>query len=151
MAEIDFSDTSNDAITELSVSEAIRQKEGYVKVTGRLVGQSPIYNRISAINRKCSKCRYESRLDYSDKPKFKSAIMEFDSCFKCDEKNKFRSLRAEYEYVTTVDVELQDPDKFNEIERLNAHLFETDTENIILGETVTISGSLYVVRKYKNI
>lgn len=153
MAEIDFSNNNNNNETiELSVSEAIRKKEGHVKVTGRLVGQSPIYNRISAINRKCSNtnCGYESRLDYTNKPKFKSGIKEFDSCFKCDKENKFRSLRVEYEYVTTVDIELQDPDKFNEIERLNAHLFETDTENIILGETVTISGSLYVVRKNDN-
>lgn len=116
--------------SEISVSEAIRKKKGYVKVKGRLVGQSPVYNRISEINRKCSNCGYEARLDYTDKPRFRSGIKEFDFCFKCDKENKFRSLRAEYEYVTTVDIELQDPDKFNEIERLSAYLFEKDTENV---------------------
>ena len=64
--------------------------------------------------------------------------------------NAFPSIKSEYEYVTTVDVELQDPDKFNEIECLSVHLFEKDTENIVLGETVSITGSLYVVRKNDN-
>ena len=140
---------SNTNIVDLSVSEAIRRKQGQVKVTGRLIGQSPVYNRISAINRKCPRCGNENRLNYSDKPKFMSGIPEFDYCFNCEE-NKFRSLKSEYEYVTTVDIELQDPDKFNEIERLSGHLFEKDTENIVLGETVTISGSLHIVRKNDN-
>ena len=140
---------SSSKVVKLSVSEAIRKKHGQVKVTGRLIGQSPVYNRISAIRRKCTQCGYENNLNYSNKPRFKSNIPEFDYCFKCDE-DKYRSLKAEYEYVTTVDIELQDPDKFNEIERLNAHLFEKDTENIVLGETVTISGSVYIVRKNDN-
>lgn len=143
---MDFPNISNDDAVELSVSEAIRKKKGNVKVTGRLVGQSPIYNRISAINRKCSKCGYEKRLTYTDTPKFKSSIPEYDSCFKCNG-DGFPSLRSENEYMTTVDVELQDPDKFNEIECLSVHLFEKDTENIVLGETVTILGSLHVVRR----
>ena len=149
LANIDLSNNNTENIIELSVSEAIRKKEGYVEVTGRLIGQSPIYNRISAINQKC-KCGYERRLEYTDKPKFKSSIPEFASCFKCNNENEFPSLRSEYEYVTTVDIELQDPDKFNEIECLSVHLFEKDTENIVLGETVSITGFLHIVRRNDN-
>ena len=49
LADIDLSNNNTENIIELSVSEAIRKKKGYVKVNGRLVGQSPIYNRISAL------------------------------------------------------------------------------------------------------
>jgi DNA replicative helicase MCM subunit Mcm2 (Cdc46/Mcm family) len=149
LAERGLSNNNTENIVELSVSEAIRKKQGQVKVTGRLIGQSPVYNRISAIRQNCIQCGYESRSDYSDKPRFKSSVSEYNYCIKCGE-NKSRTLRAEYEYVTTVDIELQDPDKFNEIERLSTHLFEKDTENIILGETVSVTGSLYIVRKNDN-
>ena len=57
------------------------------------------------------------------------------------------ALKLAYEYVSTVDIELQDPDKFNEIERLSVRLFEKNTENACCGEIVTITGNLHVVQK----
>ena len=41
---------------KISVSEAIRRKEGYVIVKGQVIGCSEIYNMISEIKINCSNC-----------------------------------------------------------------------------------------------
>jgi DNA replicative helicase MCM subunit Mcm2 (Cdc46/Mcm family) len=60
------------------------------------------------------------------------------------------TLRAECEYTTTIDIELQDPDKFSEIERIKVRLFEDNTKDIFAGKPVTVTGNLYVVRENDN-
>jgi hypothetical protein len=56
------SDNNRDCkLKELSVSQTIREKQGYIKVTGQLIGQSLVYNMISAVNRDCYDCGYHDR------------------------------------------------------------------------------------------
>ena len=103
---------------------------------------------ISAVDIDCDNCGYHNRIDFSEKPIFQSPIRNLHKCPSCDAIDF--ALKLAYEYVSTVDIELQDPDKFNEIERLSVRLFEKNTENIIVGEIVTITGNLHVVRKNDN-
>jgi replicative DNA helicase Mcm len=136
-------------LKELSVSQAIREKQGYIKVTGQLIGQSLVYNMISAVNRDCYYCGYHNKVEYK-RPLFKSPIKERTKCPKCGGFDGSFTLKVGYEYFSTVDIELQDPDKFNEIERLSVRLFEKNTENIVLGEIVTITGNISIERKNDN-
>ena len=41
---------------------------------------------------------------------------------------------ADYEYLSTVDIELQDQEKFNDIDRLQVKLFEENTSDVVAGE-----------------
>jgi DNA replicative helicase MCM subunit Mcm2 (Cdc46/Mcm family) len=132
---------------ELSISQAIREKQGCISVKGQLIGQSSVYNMISAAVVDCDSCAYHRRVDCSEKPVFQSPVRNLHKCPDCGES---LAVKASCEYVSTVDIELQDPDKFNEIERLSVRLFEKNTENIIVGEIVTITGNLHVVRKNDN-
>jgi hypothetical protein len=102
---------------EISVSEAIRRKKGYVKFKGQLMGYSSIYDMIVKVKLKCSNdCGFDKTIDYTEKPRFRSPVKELGKCpvKSCAEEGL--TLKSECEYITTIDIELQDPDKFSEIE-----------------------------------
>src|SRR5207249_6291451 len=82
------------------------------------------------------------------RPIFQSPLRSLRKCPNCDAFDI--AINLAYEYISTVDIEVQDPDRFNEIERLPAKLFEKNTENINVGEIVIITGNLHVVRKNDN-
>ena len=51
-------------------------------------------------------------------------------------------MRITPEWISVIDVELQDHEKFNDIERLNVKLFEENTIDVGAGEVVAITGNL---------
>lgn len=53
-------------------------------------------------------------------------------------------LKVEYEYRNALIIELQDEDKFDDLERLQVILFDDDTKNVQAGELVTITGQIYI-------
>jgi MoxR-like ATPase len=55
-------------------------------------------------------------------------------------------LNVEYEYRNALIIELQDEDKFDDLERLQVILFDEDTKNVQAGELVTITGQIYIER-----
>ena len=57
---------------------------------------------------------------------------------------------ANMRYTTAMHIDLQDPDKFSEIERIKVRLFEDNTRDIFAGRLVTIIGNLHVVRENDN-
>jgi hypothetical protein len=134
---------------ELSISQALRIKKGHVKVKGQLIGQSTVYGMISAIgNITCWSCgTINSGKDYKKPVLSLKSELKNRKCINCEEPT---STEQALEYFATVDVELQDPDRFSEIERLSVHLFEKNTENIQVGEVVTIIGRIYMERKNDN-
>jgi DNA replicative helicase MCM subunit Mcm2 (Cdc46/Mcm family) len=139
------------AAEEISVAEAIRRKKGYVRVKGQLMGYSSIYDMIVKVKLVCSNnCGFDKTIDYIEKPRFRSPVKELSKCpmKSCAEQGP--TLKAECEYITTIDVELQDPDKFSEIERIKVRLFEDNTKDIFAGKLVTVTGNLYVVRENDN-
>jgi hypothetical protein len=60
------------------------------------------------------------------------------------------SLSAIPEYISVVDIELQDLETFSEIERLSVKVFEKNTYDVTAGEVVNITGHLHVIRKNDN-
>ena len=55
-------------------------------------------------------------------------------------------LKVEYEYRNALIIELQDEDKFDDLEKLQVILFDDDTKNVQAGELVTITGQIYIER-----
>ena len=135
---------------EISVSEALRRKEGYVKVKGQVIGCSEIYNMISEVTIACSNCGFSDKIDYSKKPVFRSPVKEMSKCPRKDCSVMGQTLVANMRYTTAMHIDLQDPDKFSEIERIKVRLFEDNTRDIFAGKLVTITGNLHVIRENDN-
>lgn len=53
-------------------------------------------------------------------------------------------LKRGYEYRNASIVEIQDSDRFEDLEKLQVILFDSDTDNIRAGETVTLTGQIYI-------
>jgi replicative DNA helicase Mcm len=135
---------NNNSPKELSVSQAKREKDGYVKVKGTIIGLTSVYNLIKSVTLTCDSCG----LAYAKKfpiPLFKLPFKE--KCPGCSESK----LTADPQYVSVVDIELQDIDIVNDIERLPVRVFEKDTYDIVGGETVRVIGDIHIIRKNDNI
>ncbi len=140
-----------DAPKEISISKAKREKSGHVKVRGTIIGLSPVYQLIKSVKTECQTCSWQNKTNYKI-PKFKVMVKESGNCPSCSKDDGFsNTVTANMEYVTTVDLELQDMDAPNEIERLPVKVFENDTHNIAAGEIVNIVGDLHIVRKNDSI
>jgi hypothetical protein len=132
---------------EISIAEAKRAKSGLVKIKGTIIGISPVYHMIKSISSTCEICGWFNKKDFKI-PRFKASFKEKDSCPPCfKDDNITDTVNVNCEYVTVADLEVQDVDGYNEIERLPVKLFEKDTYDIAAGETATICGKLHVVRK----
>ena len=91
---------------------------------------------ITAINLKCLNCGTVARRDYK-KPIY-APPTRVPECINCSED----SVGVEPEWISVVDVELQDNEKFNDIEYLHVKLFEDNTIDVRAGEIVAITGDL---------
>jgi replicative DNA helicase Mcm len=134
---------------DISITQAKGNKEGFVKVTGTIIGLSSVYNLIRSVHFGCSNCDWEIK-EVFELPKFK--VYEKNNCPICSkEKGLTNTVIDKPEYLSVVDLELQDIDGRNEIERLPVRVFEKDTYNIAAGEVVNVVGNLHVIRKNDNI
>ena len=99
----------------------------------------------------CSSCFVCGRVTRKEEfviPKFKSNIKGNDNCPGCyNDDGLANTVSSEFEYASVVDLEFQDTDGRNEIERLPVRVFEKDTYNIAAGEVVNVIGHLHVIRK----
>ncbi len=140
-----------DAPKEITISKAKREKSGHVKVRGTIIGLSPVYQMIKSVTMECQVCPWQNKTNYRI-PKFKAPVKESGNCHSCSKGDEFsNTVTTNVEYVATVDLELQDMDSLNEIERLPVKVFEKDTHNIAAGEVVNIVGDLHIVRKNDSI
>ena len=121
----------------LTVSEALRIRKGYYRVVGQIITVSSVYNMVIAINLECYHCGTEDRREYNKKPIYAPPTRGF-KCINCGE----GEMRITPEWISVIDVELQDHEKFNDIERLNVKLFEENTIDVRAGEIVAITGNL---------
>lgn len=150
-AENDDDNAQNQVIAEeISVSEALRRKEGYVKVKGQVIGCSEIYNMISEVTIACSNCGFSDKMDYSKKPVFRSPVKENTKCPRKDCSSMGQKLSANIRYTTAMHIDLQDPDKFSEIEKIRVRVFEDNTKDIIAGKLVITTGNIHVIRENDN-
>ena len=137
---------------ELSLALAKRSQSGHVKVKGTIIGLTPVYQMIKSLTLDCTDCGYNKLVDYPI-PIFKSPYKDASKCPICSKNAEHgfnNTVTVDYEYIPVIDLELQDLDTYNEIERLSVKIFGNETNDVIAGEKVTITGNLYVVRKNDN-
>ncbi len=132
---------------EITIFDAKRMQKGWVRIPGTIIGVSPIYNMVTNLQWRCLECNYVSgsAID-SGIPRYKDPTRNQSKCVNCGEK----SLSPEYEYVPTIDVELQDPDTTDDLTRMWVKLFNNDTNDIRINEVVTIKGKLHVISRNDN-
>jgi replicative DNA helicase Mcm len=99
---------------------------------------------ISGIEFYCDKCNKINEIDLPE-PVF-NIKSEDRKCPTCNMTVK----NVNCDYVNAVCVELQDTESFNDLERLSVFLFDKDTENIRVGENITIKGQIMISESVKN-
>jgi replicative DNA helicase Mcm len=131
--------------TILSVLQAKMLNSGNANVRGRIMTCSGIFKMISLTTYRClnSECGYNATLKHQ-RPLI--STNDKDSSSKCPKCNK-NSASTSFTYVNAVQVELQDPEKPNEIDRLIVYLFEDNTRDLKVGEIIIIEGNVYVIRR----
>lgn len=120
------------------ISDALRMHFGRIKVKGMICSLTKLFKMISGIKFYCDRCMKPNEIDF---PFPISNIGKNEA--KCRYCNK-NIENVNYDYVNTVVVELQDLESFNDLERLPVFLFDGDTENIHVGETVIIEGQIRI-------
>lgn len=122
-----------DEVELVSVSQALRSHLGKMRVDGTITSLTRLFKMISKVEFYCDKCDKLNEINLPE-PVF-NIKSEDRKCPTCDKTIK----NMNYSYVNAVCVELQDTEKFNDLERLTVFLFDKDTENIRAGENLTIS------------
>jgi DNA replicative helicase MCM subunit Mcm2 (Cdc46/Mcm family) len=163
---------NNDELV-LSVSEALRLlpsaerdetgHTGLIKLRGMISSVRPVIKMVSGEYAKCPKCEV---LDYEryEKPKFEyyegnricgnidsnkhevvrdpktdKIMYDKDGCM--IRERVF--LKAWAEYRNALIIELQDQEKFDDLERLQVILFDDNTNDVRAGEQVLVTGEIY--------
>ena len=128
----------------MSVSEALRQNSGEVGCEGTIIGVSKLFRMVSKVSFYCDDCQKLTEIDFHF-PQFDETTIK-KRCEKC---NKPTKNEMNPEFKNTVIVELQDTESFNDLNRLPIFLFDNDTEGIRVGEKVTATGDIEVIKNNK--
>lgn len=125
----------------ISVSEALRKNIGDYTIYGTITSVSKLYKLISEVAIYCEKCKQPSNI----KLVYPSTNVSYHDllCSNCF--TKVHKIAA-YNYVSAINIELQDSESFNEIDRLSVVLFDNDTENIHVGERVLITAEVHIIQ-----
>lgn len=127
-----------------SVSATLRRHEGIVRTKGTITGISRISKAISKVLFYCNYCKRLVEIDFPLPVLNKKDIEK-----KCDKCGKFSKDSLNPEHRNVVMIELEDTDTFNEMDRLSVYLFDEDTKNILVNETVIIKGQVQVISDLK--
>ena len=133
----DRSDTSDDQKLDVTVSECIKLNSGKVKVEGNIISLSQPFKMVSSIINTCE----------CGKSRDKTALYHpplYGLGDKFDQKCKDCGAEKIVNYRNVITVELQDSEKFNDIDRITCILLDADTSSIRLGERVSVVGEVYV-------
>jgi len=141
--------TVRDSNRLISVSDAIRLKEGPVNVAGKIVGMNVVQPMISQIHVLCKECSNNIlTLDHRSQQVWRSSIKYHRKyCLSCSAET---DIITDPEYTISLEIQVQDLEKINNVEQLTAIVFEQDTEGIQFNDIVNLKGNLHVVRKYDN-
>jgi hypothetical protein len=107
----------------ISVSEATRLIEGPVNVTGKIVGMNVVQPMISRLHIQCNQCSAAPPpIDYTSKPVWRSPIKDHSKSSFCDCSGNTVSI-TNTEYIASLEIQVQDIEKINNIEQLTAIVF----------------------------
>ncbi|MFZ0345234.1 MAG: hypothetical protein WAL24_08745, partial [Nitrososphaeraceae archaeon] len=91
---------------------------------------SSVYKMVAAVSLRCT-CGNEWSVDYKPKPRVSIPNADKFHCPSCGDNG---DVSASPEWINAMDIQLQDTEKFNNIERLFTRLFDNDTENVCIPE-----------------
>ena len=132
----------------ISVSKAKMLHEGRVRLLGKIMTCSSSFKMISATNYRCSDfdCSYNNKVIHPRPLLLTNDKESNNKCSKCSN----LTVSTTFDYINAIELELQDVDKVNEIDRLLVYLFEDNIQSIKIGETVFIDGNIAVINKNDN-
>jgi DNA replicative helicase MCM subunit Mcm2 (Cdc46/Mcm family) len=138
---------------EVTISEALRMHEGNVRVKGMIVGGSAKVEKMYIrLGFRCGDCDTPNELvNYKDRPRFANEIPRiFEPRFlnrqKCIQRCEPFTHEPYEEVISALNIELQDTETYNDLERLYVVLFGDCTKNVSFGEQVIVTGSLQRVK-----
>jgi|GEM_PF-1717052 len=135
----------------ISVAEAIRRSSGRVAVKGMIIGLSSVIQVVKRTEFTCSNCGNSNVVEHSP-PLFslppQQSIGKNRRCDSCNEAASYGP--RNHEDICAMMIQLQDEEKQNELESLNAVLFDNHTVDVRNGEKAMIMGQLHVIQQNGN-
>ena len=127
----------------ISVSEALRRNSGILEVPGMITSMSRIYKMIKAYKTYCNVCKTERPIicEKAIREPNKQGLI----CTQCSTDKTVYTTVIDKSYTSVINIELQDTDSFNDIDRLTCLLFDENTKGIRVGERVTVTGELMIL------
>jgi replicative DNA helicase Mcm len=116
--------------------------DGEVQVKGNIVGISEPYKVISEITGECYCGEKTTTFD----PPFFTMPKDVVTCKDCNKDIYIDKHKTGYQNAITV--QIQDNEKFNDIEKVTCILLDTDIDKISIGEKVIITGTIYILPKF---
>jgi len=135
--------SNGEEIELVSISQALRRHVGRMRIRGMITSISKLFKMISGINFYCNKCVKLTEINF-ESPLF-SIKNEDKKCSFCGKPIK----EINYNYSNAVQIELQDLDSFNDLDRLPVFLFDQYTENVRVGETILVEGQIHIAEHQK--
>lgn len=115
------------------------------------MGMSTVYQMFRKAESMCEACGYNDVTEYAI-PQYRPHVKPRSRCPAWTKNHAMgETLVTEYEYVPTVDIWLQDMDRFNDLDRLQVKLFDNNTNDVNTGEVVDVIGYIHVVRNNDNL
>jgi DNA replicative helicase MCM subunit Mcm2 (Cdc46/Mcm family) len=130
-------------IEKVSISEAIRRNSGTIAPTGTIIGISRLSKMISKVQVYCDKCAVYSERSFNPIPVSNTKDVK-EKCDICERLIRSYNIKP-IEYKSTVTIELQDTNSFDDLDRLPVFLFEKDTIGIKVGENVEVTGEIKIL------
>ena len=132
-------------VEKVSISEAIRRNSGRVQVTGTITGITIISQMVSKVQLYCDKCADYSECSFNPIPVTHIKNIK-EKCNICERTIKSYNIKP-LDFKSSVLIELQDTDTFDDLDRLPVFLFEKDTVDINkrIGENVEVIGKIKIV------
>jgi DNA replicative helicase MCM subunit Mcm2 (Cdc46/Mcm family) len=144
-------DANNQLVDLMSVAEAIRRSSGKVAVKGMIIGLSSVIQVVKQTEYACSSCG-DSNTVVHNPPLFSLPYhLSLDNARRCNSCGQAASYGPRnHGNKSAMIIQLQDEEKQNELESLNAVLFDNNTVNVRNGEKAMVIGELHVVQQKGN-
>jgi replicative DNA helicase Mcm len=138
----DLSDTKD--IQIVNVSQCLKLHSGKVQLTGNIVGISDPIKLVHKIGYSCACDGERGNTKSFDPPVF--ALPKERQCKKC---NRFFKIdKNSIGYKNAITIQIQDNEKFSDVEKIRCILLDIDIDKIKIGEKVNVTGNIHILSKF---
>ena len=112
-------------------------------ITGSITSASELFKmaRITSIECGNDQCSDPKSLTAPKNPVYTQFLSKHFTCSNCDS-----DMRYDYDYVNATQVELQDLTNYNDMDKMRVLLFDNDTLDVIIGDTVKVIGNIEIIQ-----